>query len=134
MAQTLSHVTLLVRDYDEAISFFTKALGFQLIDDTPQDEGKRWVLVAPAGSHGSSLLLAQASTPEQTARIGNQTGGRVFLFLHTDEFGRDYRDMKARGVKFLETPREESYGTVVVFEDLYGNKWDLLEPGGNSKS
>jgi catechol 2,3-dioxygenase-like lactoylglutathione lyase family enzyme len=134
MAQTLSHVTLLVRDYDEAISFFTQALGFQLIEDTPQDEGKRWVLVAPAGSHGSSLLLAQASTPEQTARIGNQTGGRVFLFLHTDEFGRDYRDMKARGVKFLETPREESYGTVVVFEDLYGNKWDLLEPGGNSKS
>jgi catechol 2,3-dioxygenase-like lactoylglutathione lyase family enzyme len=134
MAQTLSHVTLLVRDYDEAISFFTKALGFQLIEDTPQDEGKRWVLVAPAGSHGSSLLLAQASTPEQTARIGDQTGGRVFLFLHTDEFGRDYRDMKARGVKFLETPREESYGTVVVFEDLYGNKWDLLEPGGNSKS
>jgi catechol 2,3-dioxygenase-like lactoylglutathione lyase family enzyme len=134
MAQTLSHVTLLVRDYDEAISFFTQALGFQLIEDTPQDEGKRWVLVAPAGSHGSSLLLAQASTPEQTARIGDQTGGRVFLFLHTDEFGRDYRDMKARGVKFLETPREESYGTVVVFEDLYGNKWDLLEPGGNSKS
>jgi catechol 2,3-dioxygenase-like lactoylglutathione lyase family enzyme len=133
MAQTLSHVTLLVRDYDEAISFFTNALGFQLIEDTPQDEGKRWVLVAPAGSHGSSLLLAQASTPEQTAHIGNQTGGRVFFFLHTDDFGRDYLEMKARGVKFLEAPREESYGTVAVFEDLYGNKWDLLEPRRNSK-
>ncbi len=133
MAQTLSHVTLLVRDYDEAISFFTNALGFQLIEDTPQDQGKRWVLVAPAGSDGSSLLLAQASAPEQTARIGNQTGGRVFLFLHTDDFVRDYRGMKARGVKFLEAPREESYGTVAVFEDLYGNKWDLLEPRRNSK-
>jgi catechol 2,3-dioxygenase-like lactoylglutathione lyase family enzyme len=122
----------MVRNYDEAVAFFTNALGFQLIEDTPQDEGKRWVLVAPAGSHGSSLLLAQASTPEQVARIGNQTGGRVTLFLHTDDFARDYREMKARGVKFLETPREESYGTVAVFEDLYGNKWDLLEPRRNS--
>jgi catechol 2,3-dioxygenase-like lactoylglutathione lyase family enzyme len=128
MAQTLSQVTLLVRDYDEAVAFFTNALGFQLIEDTPQDEGRRWVVVAPAGSHGSSLLLAQASTPEQTARVGNQTGGRVFLFLHTDDFGRDYREMKARGVKFLEAPREEVYATVAVFEDLYGNKWDLLGP------
>jgi len=128
MSQTLGHVTFMVRNYDEAVAFFTNALGFQLIEDTPQDEGKRWVLVAPAGSHGSSLLLAQASTPEQVARIGNQTGGRVTLFLHTDDFARDYREMKARGVKFLETPREESYGTVAVFEDLYGNKWDLLGP------
>jgi catechol 2,3-dioxygenase-like lactoylglutathione lyase family enzyme len=134
MPQTLGHVTFLVRNYDEAVAFFTNALGFQLIEDTPQDEGKRWVLVAPAGSNGSSLLLAQASTPEQAARIGNQTGGRVFLFLHTDDFWRDYREMKARGVKFLETPREESYGTVAVFEDLYGNKWDLLEPRRNSKA
>ena len=126
MAQTLSLVTLLVRDYDEAISFFTNALGFQLIEDTPQGEDKRWVVVAPANSRGSSLLLAQASTPEQAAHVGNQTGGRVFLFLHTDDFGRDYREMKAHGVKFLETPREEPYGTVAVFEDLYGNKWDLL--------
>ena len=133
MSQTLGHVTFMVRNYDEAVAFFTNALGFQLIEDTPQDEGKRWVLVAPAGSHGSSLLLAQASTPEQVARIGNQTGGRVTLFLHTDDFARDYCEMKARGVKFLETPREESYGTVAVFEDLYGNKWDLLEPGRNSK-
>jgi catechol 2,3-dioxygenase-like lactoylglutathione lyase family enzyme len=132
MSQTLGHVTFMVRNYDEAVAFFTNALGFQLIEDTPQDEGKRWVLVAPAGSHGSSLLLAQASTPEQVARIGNQTGGRVTLFLHTDDFARDYREMKARGVKFLETPREESYGTVAVFEDLYGNKWDLLEPRRNS--
>src|ERR1700747_1191946 len=124
MAQTLSHVTLLVRDYDEAVAFFTNALGFQLIEDTPQDEGRRWVVVAPAGSRGSSLLLAQASTPEQTARIGNQTGGRVFLFLHTDDFWHDYREMKAREVKFSEAPREEAYGTVAVFEDLYGNKWD----------
>jgi len=134
MPQTLGHVTFLVRNYDEAVAFFTNALGFQLIEDTPQDEGKRWVLVAPPGSNGSSLLLAQASMPEQTARIGNQAGSRVYLFLHTDDFWRDYREMKARGVKFLETPREESYGTVVVFEDLYGNKWDLLEPRRNSKS
>jgi catechol 2,3-dioxygenase-like lactoylglutathione lyase family enzyme len=134
MPQTLGHVTFLVRNYDEAVAFFTNALGFQLIEDTPQDEGKRWVLVAPPGSNGSSLLLAQASTPEQTARIGNQTGGRVFLFLHTDDFWRDFRRMSSWNVKFLETPREEPYGTVAVFEDLYGNKWDLLEPRGNSKS
>jgi catechol 2,3-dioxygenase-like lactoylglutathione lyase family enzyme len=133
MPQTLGHVTFLVRNYDEAVAFFTNALGFQLIEDTPQDEGKRWVLVAPPGSNGSSLLLAQASTPEQTARIGNQTGGRVFLFLHTDDFWRDFRRMSSWNVKFLETPREESYGTVAVFEDLYGNKWDLLEPRRNSK-
>lgn len=133
MPQTLGHVTFLVRNYDEAVAFFTNALGFQLIEDTPQDEGKRWVLVAPAGSHGSSLLLAQASTPEQIARIGNQVGGRVFLFLHTDDFWRDFRRMSSWNVKFLETPREESYGTVAVFEDLYGNKWDLLEPRRNSK-
>jgi len=128
MPQALGHVTFLIRNYDEAVAFFTNALGFQLIEDTPQDEGRRWVVVAPACSHGSSLLLAQAATPEQSACIGNQTGGRVFLFLHTDDFGRDYREMKARGVKFLEAPRQEVYGTVAVFEDLYGNKWDLLGP------
>jgi catechol 2,3-dioxygenase-like lactoylglutathione lyase family enzyme len=133
MPQALGHVTFLIRNYDEAVAFFTNALGFQLIEDTPQDEGRRWVVVAPACSHGSSLLLAQAATPEQSACIGNQTGGRVFLFLHTDDFGRDFREMKARGVEFLETPREEAYGTVAVFEDLYGNKWDLLEPRRNSK-
>jgi catechol 2,3-dioxygenase-like lactoylglutathione lyase family enzyme len=133
MGQRLGHVTLLVRNYDEALSFFTRALGFQMIEDTPLGDGKRWILVAPPGSDGPSLLLAEATTPEQAACIGNQTGGRVFLFLHTDDFWRDYRQMKARQVKFLEQPREESYGTVVVFEDLYGNKWDLLGPQRNSR-
>ena len=127
MPQTIGHVALVVRDYDEALAFFTQKLGFQLIEDTVVAPGKRWVLIRPPKSQGASLLLAQASTPEHVSRIGNQTGGRVFLFLHTDDFWRDYREMKARGVKFRESPREESYGTVAVFEDLYGNKWDLLE-------
>lgn len=127
MKQKLGCVTLLVRDYDEAINFYTKMLRFDLIEDTALGEGKRWVLVAPANSQESRLLLAKATTPEQESRVGNQTGGRVFLFLHTDDFWRDYRDMKSRGVAFREEPREEVYGTVAVFEDLYGNKWDLLE-------
>jgi catechol 2,3-dioxygenase-like lactoylglutathione lyase family enzyme len=127
MAQTLGYVTLVVRDYDEAIAFFTRALGFTLFEDTDLGQGKRWVLVGPANSCGTSLLLARAATPEQTSRDGNQTGGRVFLFLHTDDFWNDYRGMKERGVRFRETPREEEYGTVAVFEDLYGNKWDLLQ-------
>ena len=110
-----------------SVKFFTESLGFHLIEDTVQGPGKRWVRVAPPQSRGTSLLLAQASTQEQASRIGNQTGGRVFLFLHTDDFWRDYRQMKARGVKFRETPRDEPYGTVAVFEDLYGNRWDLLE-------
>jgi catechol 2,3-dioxygenase-like lactoylglutathione lyase family enzyme len=125
--QTLGHVALVVRDYDEALAFFTESLGFQVIEDTALGQGKRWVLVRPPGSGGTSLLLAQASTPEQASRIGNQTGGRVFLFLHTDDFWRDYRQMTARGIKFRRPPREEAYGTVAVFEDLYGNLWDLLE-------
>jgi catechol 2,3-dioxygenase-like lactoylglutathione lyase family enzyme len=124
--QTLGHVALVVRDYDEAIDFFTGVLGFQLIEDTAMGDGKRWVVVAPADSHGTTLLLARAVTHEQASRIGNQTGGRVFLFLRTDDFWRDYRAMKERGVKFLEEPRQEEYGTVVVFADLYGNKWDLI--------
>ena len=128
MPQTLVHVTLLVRDYDEALAFFTKALGFQLREDTPLGDQKRWLVVAPPNSHGASLLLARAVTSEQTLSIGNQAGGRVFLFLHTDDFWRDYRDMQARNVKFLEAPRHEPYGIVAVFEDLYGNKWDLLQP------
>jgi len=132
MPQILGYVTLLVRDYDDALAYFTNALGFRMIEDTPLGDGKRWVLVAPPGSTGTSLLLAEAATPEQTAHIGNQTGGRVFLFLHTDDFWSDYRQMKARNVKFLEAPREEPYGTVAVFEDLYGNKWDLLEPNRDS--
>ena len=131
MAQTLGYVALLVRDYDEALAFFTRLLGFVVIEDSVAKDRsgneKRWVLVSPPNSHGTSLLLARASTPEEDSRIGNQTGGRVFLFLHTDDFWRDYREMLARGVKFIEEPRQETYGTVAVFEDLYGNKWDLLE-------
>jgi catechol 2,3-dioxygenase-like lactoylglutathione lyase family enzyme len=127
MLQTLGYVALVVRDYDEALAFFTGLLGFKLIEDTPLEPGKRWVLISPPGSSGTSLLLARAATPEQASRIGNQTGGRVFLFLHTDDFWRDYRQMMARGIKFRRPPREEVYGTVAVFEDLYGNLWDLLE-------
>lgn len=127
MAQTLGHVALIVGDYDEAIEFFTRKLNFHLVEDTLVGEDKRWVLVRPQGSHGAALLLAKASTPEQVSRIGNQTGGRVFLFLHTDDFWSDYAQMSERGVKFIRPPSEESYGTVAVFEDLYGNKWDLLQ-------
>jgi catechol 2,3-dioxygenase-like lactoylglutathione lyase family enzyme len=127
MAQRLGYVALVVRDYDEAVAFFTHALGFQLIEDTDLGNGKRWVLVRPPGSSGTDLLLARAVNPEQALRIGNQTGGRVFLFLHTDNFWRDYREMTAKGVTFCRPPSDESYGTVAVFEDLYGNKWDLLE-------
>jgi catechol 2,3-dioxygenase-like lactoylglutathione lyase family enzyme len=131
MAQTLGYVALVVRDYDEALAFFTRSLGFVVIEDTVAKDRsgneKRWVLVSPPGSGGTSLLLARASTPEEASRIGNQTGGRVFLFLHTDDFWRDYSEMQKRGVKFREAPRQETYGTVAVFEDLYGNKWDLLE-------
>ncbi len=127
MAQKLGYVALVVRDYDEAIAFYTQALGFQLIEDIDLGGGKRWVLVRPPGSDGTDLLLARAVNPEQAARIGNQTGGRVFLFLHTDDFWRDYRALTAHGVKFVRPPSEEAYGTVAVFEDLYGNKWDLLQ-------
>lgn len=130
MGQTLAHVTLVVRDYDEAIVFFTQKLGFALIEDRALggEDRKRFVRVAPAGvGGGASLLLARAATPEQEAHIGNQTGGRVFLFLHTDDFDRDHALMKARGVKFREEPRSEPYGKVAVFEDLYGNAWDLVE-------
>ncbi len=127
MKQKLGYVALLIRDYDEAVAFYTHSLRFQLIEDTDLGNGKRWVRVRPPGSTGSDLLLAKAVNPEQASRIGNQTGGRVFLFLHTDDFWRDYRDMMARGVKFVRPPNEESYGTVAVFEDLYGNKWDLLQ-------
>ncbi|HEY7088875.1 MAG TPA: VOC family protein [Tepidisphaeraceae bacterium] len=125
--QTIGYVALVVRDYDEAIAFYTKTLHFDLIEDTDLGGGKRWVLVAPPGSRGTALLLARAATPQQTERIGNQTGGRVFLFLHTDDFWRDYNEMISRGITFIREPKKESYGTVAVFEDLYGNKWDLLE-------
>lgn len=127
--QRLAHVALLVRDYDEAIAYFTTMLGFTLVDDTPRDAGKRWVLVAPPGSgDGATLLLARAATPEQQAYVGNQSGGRVFLFLHTDDFRRDHAAMQQRGVHFVEEPRHEAYGTVAVFVDLYGNRWDLVQP------
>lgn len=127
MKQTVGYIALVVRDYDEAITFFTRTLNFSLIEDTRLSESKRWVLVAPPGSQGTNLLLAKAATPEQASRIGNQTGGRVFLFLHTDDFWRDYKEMTERKVKFVRLPSEESYGTVAVFEDLYGNLWDLLQ-------
>lgn len=134
MIQTLGHVTLVVRDYDEAIAFFTQSIGFELIEDTISTDRtgqpKRWVLVAPHASRGTSLLLARASSPEESSRIGDQTGGRVAFFLHTDDFWRDYRAMSARGVKFVREPKDEPYGTVAVFEDLYGNQWDLLQRKG----
>ena len=126
--QSIAFVSIVVRDYDEALAFFTTALGFDLVEDSALEGGKRWVVVAPKGTRGTALLLARAATPEQERHIGNQTGGRVFLFLHTDDFWSDYNAMKSRGVLFREEPREEAYGTVVVFEDLYGNKWDLVQP------
>lgn len=126
MAQQLSLVSLIVSDYDEAINFYRDKLGFELLEDSPQGN-KRWVVVAPQGSVGTAILLAKASQPEQFAVVGGQGAGRVWLFLHTDQFWQDYHRMQAAGVQFLEIPREESYATVVVFQDLYGNKWDLLQ-------
>lgn len=128
MSQSLAHLTYLVRDYDEAIAYFAEALKFDILEDTPLGDGKRWVLVRPRGGIGASLLLAKAATPEQEAFIGKQGGGRVFLFMHTDNFWLEYNDLRSRGVEFLEEPRTETYGTVVVFKDLYGNKWDLIQP------
>lgn len=125
--KSIASVSLVVRDYDEAIAFFTEVLRFALIEDTPMGNGKRWVVVAPASSAGAALLLAKAATPDQAQHIGNQTGGRVFLFLHTDDFWADYNHMQAHGVRFTEQPRQEPYGTVVVFLDLYGNKWDMIQ-------
>ena len=121
-------VAFLVRDYDEAIAWFIRTLDFELVEDTPLGGGKRWVLVAPRGGNGTPLLLAKADGDEQQAQVGNQAGGRVFLFLHTDNFARDHERMLAAGVKFREEPRHETYGTVAVFEDLYGNPWDLIGP------
>src|SRR5437588_5407619 len=126
--QTIGQIALVVRDYDEAIHFYVNVLGFALIEDTViPAQGKRWVVVAPPGSTGSRLLLARAASDEQASRIGNQTGGRVFLFLHTDDFWRDFHAYKARGVIFVREPKAESYGMVAVFRDLYGNLWDLLQ-------
>ncbi|OON69061.1 VOC family protein [Hymenobacter sp. CRA2] len=127
MAQRIGNITLLVRDYDEAIAYYTGVLGFQLLEDTDQGNGKRWVVVSPADAGNTGLLLAQAVTDEQRASIGRQAGGRVFLFLHTEDFEADYARYKAAGVQFLEEPRYETYGSVVVFADCFGNKWDLLQ-------
>lgn len=127
MPGQLAAVALVVRDYDEAIDYYCGVLGFDLIEDTRLRDGKRWVLVAPSAQGGSRLVLARASGKEQEARVGNQTGGRVFLFLHTDDFTRDRTRYLEGGVRFIEEPRQEAYGTVAVFEDLYGNRWDLVE-------
>ena len=128
MKQSIAHVALVVRDYDEAIAFYTEQLNFELIEDIYQPEqDKRWVVVAPKGSTGTTLLLAKASSPEQEAYVGRQTGGRVFLFLNSDDFWRDYNAMLSKGIEFVREPKVESYGTVAVFKDLYGNLWDLLE-------
>ncbi len=126
--QHIGSVALVVKDYDDAIAFYTQKLNFNLVEDTELGDGKRWVLVSPPNSNGTNLLLAQASNSQQLESIGNQSGGRVFLFLHTNNFWRDYEMMRKNGISFNEQPREEEYGTVVVFEDLYGNKWDLLQP------
>jgi catechol 2,3-dioxygenase-like lactoylglutathione lyase family enzyme len=126
----LGLVTLVVREYDEAIAFFVDLLGFELVEDTALDEGKRWVVVAPPGGRGAALLLARAATGRERERVGDQTGGRVALFLFTDDFAGDHQRMLAAGVIFLEPPRHEPYGTVAVFEDLYGNRWDLIEDRG----
>jgi catechol 2,3-dioxygenase-like lactoylglutathione lyase family enzyme len=128
---SIALVSLVVRDYDEAIAFYRDVLGFALVEDMPQPDGKRWVVVAPAGGSGARLLLAKASGEAQAARVGDQTGGRVFLFLQTDDFERDFARMSAAGVRFVRPPKREPYGTVAVFEDLYGNRWDLIEPGGD---
>ena len=127
MGRSIAPVTLVVRDYDEASAFFTEALRFAVLEDTPLGDGKRWVVVAPPDGRGAALLLARAAIPEQAAHVGDQTGGRVALFLHTDDFWAEYRHMQAHGVRFTEASREESYGRVVVFYDLYGNKWDLVQ-------
>lgn len=128
MARSIAALALVVRDYDEALAFFTDALRFTVIEDTPLGADKRWVVVAPADAPGASLLLAKAANAEQLAHVGNQTGGRVFLFLRTNDFWDDYHHLQAHGVKFTEEPREEAYGRVVVFFDLYGNRWDLVQP------
>jgi len=129
MKQALALVSLVVRDYDEAIAFYVDTLGFELIEDSPvPEQGKRWVVVAPRGGPGARLLLARATTPEQDTRVGNQTGGRVFLFLHTDDCLRDVAMLRGQGVTIVREPAEAPYGTVAVFADLYGNQWDLIEP------
>jgi catechol 2,3-dioxygenase-like lactoylglutathione lyase family enzyme len=128
MHQSIATIALVVADYDEAIAFYRDAIGFSLVEDTALGPDKRWVVMTPAGSSGARLLLAKADGPEQQAVVGRQAGGRVMLFLETDNFARDHKRMTANGVTFLEEPRQETYGLVAVFADLYGNKWDLIEP------
>lgn len=133
MHHSLGLISLVVREYDEALAFFVGTLGFELLEDTPvPEQNKRWVVVRPRGGSGASLLLARAANDEQASRIGNQTGGRVFLFLYTDDFARDYDAFRAKGVRFVREPKEEPYGTVAVFEDLYRNLWDLVQPSRRS--
>lgn len=128
MKQSIVHIALVVRDYDEAIEFYTQKLRFTLVEDSYQTaQDKRWVVIAPPGSKGTTILLAKASKPEQQRFIGNQSGGRVFLFLNSDDFWRDYHEMRSRGINFIREPKQQDYGTVAVFEDLYGNRWDLLQ-------
>ena len=133
MHQRLAHIALVVKDYDEAIQFYTEKLDFQLVEDTTLSPDKRWVLVAPPGAQECCLLLAKADNEQQAASVGNQAGGRVFLFLFTDDFWRDYNKMLDRGINFIRPPKQEEYGLVAVFEDLYGNLWDLLEPNEKNK-
>ncbi len=134
MKQRIAHVAVVVEEYDAAIAFYTQTLGFTLLADTPLGDGKRWVLVAPPGASECSLLLARAADDRQRTCVGNQSGGRVFLFLFTDDFWRDYHRMTEKGVRFVREPQTEAYGTVAVFEDLYGNRWDLLEPAGQKEA
>ncbi len=134
MQQKIAHIALLVKEYDEAIAFYTQKLNFTLIEDSPLDEEKRWVIVSPPGANECALLLAKATDEAQLSRVGDQTGGRVFLFLFTDDFWRDYNAMVKKNIRFAEDPREEDYGTVAVFEDLYGNLWDLLQPKQGNQS
>ena len=135
MKQSLGLVSLVVRDYDEALAFYVGKLGFELVEDSYiAEQDKRWVVVRPPGADESGLLLARASTEEQASRIGNQTGGRVFLFLYTDDFRRDYEAFRSRGIRFVREPKKMTYGTVAVFEDIYGNQWDLLEPCRNGRN
>jgi catechol 2,3-dioxygenase-like lactoylglutathione lyase family enzyme len=133
MQQRIAHIALVVKDYDEAIEFYTKKLNFTLVEDTLLSQTKRWVLVKPSGSDGTALLLAKAANDDQRSRVGNQTGGRVFLFLHTDDFWRDYERLKGENINFIREPAEEEYGTVAVFEDLYGNLWDMIQPSLKTK-
>ena len=132
MKQRLAHIAIVVSDYDEAIKFYTEKLHFELIEDTQLSETKRWVLVKPKGGNGCCLLLAKAANEEQQSRIGNQTGGRVFIFLHTDNFERDYQNLFDNKIEIVRPPQKEVYGTVAVFKDIYGNLWDLIEPTGEN--